>query len=225
MAALSVGSVPPEPATDRRAVLKNRHRQAIVDAAAALLDERSGTDFTVDELAQRADVSRRTIFNHFASVDDVVTEVCGDALSSVVESLAAVPAGDGPETSMIEEMAAAFRSADFVGPMSYLTRVLGCPDQDPSPHQALMTLRVFTDVSDRLLGAMLRRRPDADKLALHLLVGSLAGGVGVLYHHWAAETGAVDTPESRQIWARHLERLIEAVRDGHGSESSARAPA
>ncbi|MDK1360719.1 TetR/AcrR family transcriptional regulator [Arthrobacter sp. zg-Y1219] len=210
---------------DRRTALKSRHRQAIVDAAATLMSERAGTDFTVDELAARADVSRRTVFNHFASVDDVVTEACGNVLSSVVESLAAVPAGDGPEASMMEEMAAAFRSADLVGPMSYLTRVLGCPDQDPSPHQALMTLRVFTDVSDRLLDAMLRRRPDADKLALHLLVGSLAGGIGVLYHHWAAETGAVDTPESRQIWARHLERLIEAVRDGHGTEPSARAPA
>lgn len=190
------------------------------------MDERAGTDFTVDELARRADVSRRTIFNHFSSVDDVVTEVCGDALGSVVEALAAVPTEcGGAESSILEEMAGAFRAADLVAPMAYLTRVLGGPAENPSPRQALMTVRVFTDVSDRLLEAMVRRRPDADKLPLHLLVGSLAGGVAVLYHHWAAETGAVDTPESRQVWARHLERLIEAVRDGHGAEPSARAPA
>lgn len=209
----------PEPATDRRAALKNRHRQAIVDAAAALMDERSGTDFTVDELAQRADVSRRTVFNHFASVDDVVTEVCGDALNSVVESLAAVPAqGEGSAASMEEEMVTVFRSADLVAPMAYLTRVLGGPADAPSPRRAFITLRIFTEVSNRLLAAMLERRPEADKLAVHLLVGSLVAGISVLYQHWAAETGAVDTEDSRRAWSQLLERLIAAVRSGHGTE-------
>ncbi|MCC3266035.1 TetR/AcrR family transcriptional regulator [Arthrobacter gengyunqii] len=211
----------PEASPDRRAALKTRHRQAIVDAAAALMEERSGTDFTVDQLAERADLSRRTVFNHFSSVDEVVTKVCGDALNAVVETLAAVPPnGDGTEGSMMEEVAAAFRSTDLVTPLAYLTRMLGGPTEDPSPRQALMIIRVFTEVSNRLLAAMLRRRPDADKLAVHLLVGSVAGGVAVLYQHWAAETGAVDTPDSRRVWARHLEQLIGAVRDGHGAESA-----
>lgn len=187
------------------------------------MEEREGADFTVEELAERADVSRRTVFNHFSSVDDVVTEVCGDVLNAVVETLAAVqPVGECAEASMMEEMAEAFRSTDLVAPMAYLTRMLGGPSEEPTPRRALMTLRVFTEVSNRLLAAMLSRRPDADKLAVHLLVGSVAGGVGVLYHHWAAETGAVDTPESRRVWARHLEQLIEAVRDGHGTESTLR---
>lgn len=186
------------------------------------MDERSGTDFTVDELAERADVSRRTVFNHFSSLDDVVVEVCSGTLASVIEGLAGVPVGDGTNASMMDEMAAVLRAADLVAPLAYLTRVLGRPAEQPSPRQALMTLRVFTEVSNLLLAAILLRRPDADKLALHLLVGSLAGGVGVLYHHWAAETGAVDTPESRQVWSRQLERLIEAVRHGHCAELPAR---
>ncbi|MGW6228038.1 helix-turn-helix domain-containing protein, partial [Cellulosimicrobium cellulans] len=66
------------PATDRRAALRARHRRAIVDAAASLMEENGGARFTVDELAARADVARRTIFNHFASLDDVVVEVCED---------------------------------------------------------------------------------------------------------------------------------------------------
>lgn len=185
------------------------------------MEERSGTDFTVDELAERADLSRRTVFNHFSSIDDVVTEVCGDALNAVVETLASVPPeGDHGEGAMMEEMAAAFRSTDLVSPMAYLTRMLGAPTGDPSPRQALMTLRVFTEVSNRLLTAMLRRRPEADKLAVHLLVGSVAGGVAVLYRHWAAETGAVDTPASRRVWARHLEQLIGAVQNGHAPSSA-----
>jgi TetR/AcrR family transcriptional regulator of autoinduction and epiphytic fitness len=214
-----------EPAIDRRAALKNRHRQAIVDAAAALMDERSGTDFTVEEIAERADVSRRTVFNHFASLDDVVVEVCSGALGTVIESLASVDLGDGTNASTMEEMADVLRAADLVGPLAYLTRVLGLPHDQPSPRQALMTLRVFTEVSSLLSAAILLRRPGADRLALDLLVGSLAGGVGVLYHHWATETGAIDTPGSRQVWSRHLERLIQSVRDGHCNEPPAQATA
>lgn len=189
------------------------------------MDERSSTDFTVEEIAERADVSRRTVFNHFSSLDDVVVEVCSGAMGDVIESLADVPLGDGTNASMMEEMATVLRAADLVGPLAYLTRVLGCPADQPSPRQALMTLRVFTEVSSLLLAAILVRRPAADRLALDLLVGSLAGGVGVLYHHWAAETGAVDTPESRRVWSRHLERLIQAVRDGHCNEPPAQATA
>ncbi len=181
------------------------------------MDERSGTDFTVEELAERADVSRRTVFNRFSSLDDVVVEVCSDALGSVIEGLANVPLGDGTNASMVEEMAAVLRGADLVGPLAYLTRVLGRPARQPSPRQALLTLRVFTEVSNLLFAAILLRRPDADKLSLHLLVGSLTGGVGVLYHHWAAETGAVDTPESRRVWAELQEALLEKIRFGYAA--------
>ncbi len=181
------------------------------------MDERSNTDFTVDEIAARADVSRRTVFNHFASLDDVVVEVCTGALGEVIENLADVPAGDGTNASMMEEMAGVLREADLVGPLAYLTRVLGRPAPQPSPRQALLTLRVFTEVSNLLFAAILLRRPEADKLALHLLVGSLAGGVGVLYHHWVAETGAVDTPESRRVWAQLQDSLLEKVRFGYAT--------
>ena len=181
------------------------------------MDERSGTDFTVDEIAARADVSRRTVFNHFSSLDDLVVEVCSGALSDVIDSLAGVPIGDGTNASMIEEMAAVLRAADLVGPLVYLTRVLGRPARQPSPRQALLTLRVFTEVSDLLFAAILLRRPDADELSLQLLVGSLAGGVGVLYHHWVAATGAVDTPESRRVWAELQEALLEKIRFGYAA--------
>jgi len=51
---------------DRRAALKAKHRAAILQAARDLVDERGGRGFSVDELAARADVARRTVFNHFS---------------------------------------------------------------------------------------------------------------------------------------------------------------
>ena len=180
------------------------------------MEEREGRDFTVEELALRADVSRRTVFNHFASIDDVVAEVCSGVLDSLMESLATARAEDGAAPgSVFEELARAFRSADLVGPMAYLTRVLG-GRQDPSSNwQSLMTTRTLTEVSNRLTAELQRRRPGVDSLSISLLVGALTGGVGVLYHHWAEATGAVDTAESRRVWNELLERLIQTVGTGH----------
>lgn len=62
--------------TDRRAALKAKHRAAILQAARDLVDERGGREFSVDDLAARADIARRTVFNHFASLDEVLLAVC-----------------------------------------------------------------------------------------------------------------------------------------------------
>src|SRR5699024_12413742 len=91
------------------------------------MDETGGTAFTVDELAERADVSRRTVFNHFASLEDVFAEVCAEVLGELIEKLA-VPidaaATDDPTTepgpAMLDELAAVVRSTDLVTPMAYL---------------------------------------------------------------------------------------------------------
>lgn len=126
------------PVVDRRAALKARHRRAIVDAAAALIGESGGTRFSVDELAERADVSRRTVFNHFASLDDVVTEVCNEVVGAALDRLDAIASDQqvgqdqqrrqderGADVTLFDEVADALRSTDFVTPLVYLTRVLG----------------------------------------------------------------------------------------------------
>ncbi|MCC3272194.1 TetR/AcrR family transcriptional regulator [Arthrobacter zhangbolii] len=206
---------------DRRQALKDRHRQAIVTAAAALMHERQTTDFTVDELAQRADVSRRTVFNHFGSVRDIVSEVCSGVLSTAVESLTAVPQAGDDRPGMFEEIAEAFRTADLVAPMAYLTRLLG-PALPASPEAQAhpIALRAFTELNERFSASMLSRYPEADGLSVDLLIGSLTSGLGVLYHHWHCATGAVDTPESRQVWAELLDTLLEKVRSGHAADPS-----
>ena len=75
-----------ELAVDRRSALKARHRQAIVDAARRLIDAHEGPRFSVHDLAAEADVSRRTVFNHFDSLDDVILAACTEILDAVVAS-------------------------------------------------------------------------------------------------------------------------------------------
>lgn len=201
---------------DRRSAARERHRRALVDAAAALLDEKGAVGFTVDELAERADVSRRTVFNHFPSVDDIIIAACSEVLGEVVDRLESRASTSGPtDATLFGEVATALRSTDLVGPMAHLTRILGTDGTEPSPRQAVMLLRSFSDVSERLSTVMMSRHPEADELTTHLLVGSLMSGLVVLHKHWFAMTGGKDTAASRRAWADLLERLLESTRTGY----------
>lgn len=214
-----------EAPTDRRVALKARHRQAIVDAAAALIAETGGLRFTIDDLARRADVSRRTVFNHFASVDDIVAEVFGDVIGTLVASYereSATPTagrGRGPggeddgRAQVFDELARAVRSTDLVAPMAFLTQSLRSHDEH-SPAIAAVLVRVLDAARSRLAAAVLARHPAADVLDVDLLVNAVVSGFLVLHRHWDAQTGAVDDEPSRAAWAVLVDRLLD--RTGRG---------
>jgi len=202
---------------DRRSRIRERSHRAILDAAAALLDAKGVAGFTVDELAERADVSRRTVFNHFASVDDLVVAVCSEVLGDVVEEFEAqtrAPGDDAP-TTVLDEVTRTLRSADLVTPIAYLTRILQTPDDEASTRQAAVLLGAFTEVSGRLSMEMQRRHPDADPLTTDLLVSSLIGGLVVLHTHWLAATGGADDARSRAVWDGLLDQLVARTRHGY----------
>jgi len=207
---------------DRRAALKERHRAAILEAAAALMQEARGVAFSVDELAERADVSRRTVFNHFASLDDVVVTVCSEVLGGLVDTFmtaaGTVPSGDDSLAAMLDDLVHALRATDLVGPMAYLTRVVGGAAPD-SPLTARVLQLAFADVTVRLAGAMATRHPDADPLDVDLLVHVFMGGLLVLNRHWSAE-GAEDTPAARRRWSELVDRLVDDVRTGFGARQT-----
>ena len=207
--------------TDRRSALKERSRQAIVQAAAELMDETGGTAFTVDELAERADVSRRTVFNHFASLDDVVAEVGANVLGELIEKLATpIEAGHtSVQSSILDELSAVVRSTDLVTPMAYLTRTLGGTDPH-SPWHANLLNQALTEVGNGLVAALRRRYPDVDTLDLQLLVSAFTGGVLVLHTRWWEQTGAADDQASRTVWAELLDHLIDQLRSGFGSRET-----
>lgn len=203
----------------RRAALKERHRQAIVDAAAALMDETGGTQFTVDELAARADIARRTVFNHFASMDDIVTAVFTDVLGDVVEAFVADPDPSGPAagSTMLEEITAALRGTDLVAPMSYLTRTLGGQPGTAGPMRLDLMLRAFTAMSEALAHAVRRRHPEVAPVDADLLVSALAAGLMAIHRHWHAATDARDDENSRQVWDALVEQLLDRLHGGWAS--------
>jgi TetR/AcrR family transcriptional regulator of autoinduction and epiphytic fitness len=208
------------PAEDRRAALRARHHRAILDAARVMIAEQGIAGFNVDVIAERADVSRRTVFNHFSSVDDLVTTSCTEELAVVIESFRAAvnarPAGPGSRASMFEDVAAALRTTDIPRVIAFLWNALGgFAPEDSRPQQLFQA--TFSRTTQELAHELAERNTDVDELEAGFLVSSLMHGVEVLAHHWIASTGATTDDDARALWTTLLERLIASVRTGYGS--------
>ncbi|MCO8277977.1 TetR/AcrR family transcriptional regulator [Actinoplanes sp. TRM 88003] len=203
---------------DRRAALKARHRRAILDAARSLIDEGGAARFSVDQLAARADVSRRTIFNHFASIDDVVTTACTEMLAVVIDNfrelVSATPIGPGSRTSMFEGVVAALRATDVPSVIAFFWHALGgFGADDPRPQQIFQA--TFSRTTADLARELAERNADRDPLEAELLVSSLMHGTEVIAQHWLAATGATTDEASRALWHELLDRLIDTIRTGY----------
>ncbi|ROS75433.1 TetR/AcrR family transcriptional regulator [Cellulomonas sp. PhB143] len=207
---------PTEP--DRRARLKARTRLAIVDAAAALMAA-DGPDFSVDELAVRADVARRTVFNHFDSLDDVVAAVGARSFEAIVDAL--LQSEPDPGASLQDDAAGAVRRADLVGPMAALSRGFGLvqPDlatgaptcvadtADVPPRAAMLLLRSLAELNDRFVDELLLRHPGRERLDADLAVAALLSDLVVLHRYWLAATAGATDAASRATWSALLDRL------------------
>ncbi|MEU6250393.1 TetR/AcrR family transcriptional regulator [Glycomyces sp. NPDC047010] len=203
----------PAPPVDRRAALKAKSRKAILDAAADLMRERHGTGFSVDELAAAADVSRRTVFNHFKSLDDVATEVAGLMLVEVVDRMSAHAASaDREPDTVLADLVATASGEHLVPVVVELFGILGGGPQ-PGDREALLMQRAFNLFTERMTAAMTRRHPGTDPLAVLLLVAAFCGGLLGFVHRWIEETGAADTPASRRAWDRLVGRVTEVLRE------------
>jgi TetR/AcrR family transcriptional regulator of autoinduction and epiphytic fitness len=219
----SPSELPAEPRGDRRAELKARTRRAIVDAASSLMDETGGVGFSVDGLAARAGVSRRTVFNHFPSLDDVVAAVGADAFATVGDALLAVEPRPAPEdgddarrAAVLADLVGALRRADLVAPMASLTRGLGLAGSSVDaavvpPHQAMLLLRALSDVSEDVAADLARRHPGIAPVDVDLLVAQTMSSLVVLHRHWYARTGGAADAAARRVWADLLAHLASSL--------------
>jgi TetR/AcrR family transcriptional regulator of autoinduction and epiphytic fitness len=207
--------VPDPTPPNRRAVHKARVRRAIVDAAADLMTGPDGVRFTVDQLAERADVSRRTVFNHFDTVDDVVAAVVAEAFADILDTLRRrAPTRDAaPRAAMRADLVGAVRAADLVPPMAALSRGLGLTgvpsesaDRVPA-QQAMLMLRSMSRIGDELTALLAERHPDVARIDVELDVAAAMSGLVVLHGHWvrAGHRGTDDA--ARSAWSTLVDRL------------------
>lgn len=203
---------------DRRAALKERHHDAIVAAAAALIDERGDARFSVDDLAERADVSRRTVFNRFSSLDDVVMTVCTDKLQVLIDDVRSrtedAPAGSRDRGALFDDLARALADAPIPAAVAFFARALGTLDERDPRYRRLVD-EAFARTSDQLTDDLVRSGADLDPLDVELLVGSLMNGAAIIARRWIESTGAALDAASLAEWDALLARLVASVRGGY----------
>lgn len=132
-------ATPPLALEGGRTAQKRRTRQALLDAANALLDESLRP--SLDDVAERAEVSRATAYRYFTSSEDLLTDAVIDR--SLVPAEVLFPEDEGSladRVLAVEEATNALLLADEVA-VHVITRVMseawlaGGPD-DPSARPA-----------------------------------------------------------------------------------------
>ncbi|WP_427016811.1 TetR family transcriptional regulator [Pseudarthrobacter sp. P1] len=191
-------------APSRRELNKAATREAIANAALALLRARDIGDFTVDDVATAAGVSRRTFFNYFPSVEAAIASFTENYLDLLLAELVGRPA-DEP---VLESAQYALEAVGSPHDLAMLAQTCGLTQ---SPQLARFQLEAWDKCSTKITAmAMDRFGAQADELYIHTLVGAVVGGCRAAVEVWHRRHGADTSPRSLDD-LRQL--LIDAV--GH----------
>lgn len=96
----------------RRERKKQRTREALVDAAFRLFQEKGFDATTVEMIADAVDVSARTFFRYFSSKEDVVLTFQEEQFTAMVDAIAARPDDEPVLTSLHNAAVAVIRACE-----------------------------------------------------------------------------------------------------------------
>ena len=208
---------------DKRGALKWHNRRAIVAAAGDLADAHGIRGFSVDDLARKAGVSRRTIFNHFSSAEDagyeymseLVTQLMGRVLAELPE-----PSGQRGQTlgSVYAELSVAMRKHSLVEAMRPM--LLQLTEVKESPAAALWGFRVTNAASEELERALRERLPGRSGLELQLMATSIINSMGVCMDAWLLRSGGELNDETRGMWDELVAEALHVLGRGFHSRTS-----
>ena len=105
--------------THRRSV-----RDAVLDAAAALVDERGLRGVTMSAIAERTGIGRATLYRYFADADAILAAWHERHITGHVERLARLTEGDGSAIERLETLLAAYARAQHEQPRDEIAATL-----------------------------------------------------------------------------------------------------
>jgi len=208
--------------TDRHQALRLENNRAIKLAALALSEDRGLGNFTVEELAAKAEVSRRTFFNHFGSIHEAtraaLRDILFDASEDVLAAMSNQTAAAQPQSlSQLFELAAlAIQSVDVTGTIRRSCSVLGSNPRENPMHSAWFreVFDAITEDFDLLLAAS---APQLPALSRNLLVRLLLTSVEVCAEEWSATGLGLNQTDGLALWRQIHGSAIQQLRDGFGA--------
>jgi AcrR family transcriptional regulator len=173
-------------------------RQALVEAALALIAERGPSGFTLSEAAKRADVTPAAVYRHFAGRDDLIAEVARQGYD-IFAALMEFAYNDGQPSALaaFEATGRAYLAFARKYPGHYMAMFESGLSFNAHPDLALVAAKaraVLEKAAEKLSEQMpANRRPPATMFSAH--VWALSHGVVELYMRGAPGAKSPFTPE------------------------------
>lgn len=181
---------------------KRRTREALSQAAVSIVTAEGMDALTADRIAEVAGVSRRTLFNYFGRVEEVLVASVQDTTR---ESMAALLAR--PENESLHDSAAVVLSDLIDSPV--FGQALALERAAATSPATRRFLREFQETQTDAFAAALRARlgSDADDIYVESLAASLAGVLARI-----TQQAFVDDPDADPLDPAVLRRLHDAFR-------------
>ncbi|WP_168796528.1 TetR/AcrR family transcriptional regulator [Arthrobacter echini] len=202
----------------RREQNKIDTRRAIADAAFDLARNVGPGAFTVDQITERAGVSRRTFFNYFPSAQDALTVRMDLFIDRILSTFERLPR-DEP---LFDTIIRAFAETTGMEGLSQHGELFRMADADPDLLRA--QLHSWERAEARIAEALrIRFGSTASQLYLTALVGCVMSCTKTAMRDWAVHTPASAPDSGKQLEARIL-AVLTMLRDGFADPGLRIAP-
>jgi AcrR family transcriptional regulator len=187
--------------TDRRV---QKTKRAIRNAFAKLMTEKDIDDITIIELAEAADINRKTFYNYYSGVYQVVEEIERDIMNSYERLLGDVQfekAMDAPYALFDKFSRLVNVDPEFFG---YLLTMNG--------NMRLMT-RIMTLIKDKTCEKMVSQL-NVEKYKAQIMIDFVLSGMLSVYQHWFVSDKSVSPDELSELISKMSFSGINGVLSG-----------
>jgi AcrR family transcriptional regulator len=195
-------------AVDGRPGLRERKKQrthaAISEAAIALFLEHGFNKVSVAQVAEAAEVSKRTLFAYFPAKEDLVVHRLADHETEIARVVRARPAGTAPLTAVREHFLKGLRERDPITGLNDRPEVRSLHRMILDAPSLVARMERFKTGAERALAEALRETAETPELTARL------AAVQIVAVHWAL---AQDNAERLAYGEPADERHAGAVAD------------
>jgi AcrR family transcriptional regulator len=173
------------PAVGKRSEAAAATRQALLDAAGALLDAGGPEAVTLREVGARTGVSRSAPYRHFADKDALLTVLATNAVTRLGDTLEELSAGDDPPERTLRSAVLSLIAIGRTRPHLYRL-VFTTPTGDPTAAvlAAERTWGLFITIVGRVVGPEQARRYGAVLLTNAHGIAGLEGSRHRVWDEW-----------------------------------------
>ncbi|WP_393087452.1 TetR/AcrR family transcriptional regulator [Streptomyces sp. LN704] len=184
---------------------KQRTHAAISDAAIALFLEHGFNQVSVAQVAEAAEVSKRTVFAYFPAKEDLVVHRLADHETEIARIVRARPPHTAPLTALREHFVQGLRERDPITGLNDHPQVRRVHRMILDAPSLVARMERFKTGSERALAQALRETADTSELTARL------AAVQIVAVHWTlAQDNAERLANGEPADARHPGAVADA---------------